>query len=278
MKNSFEKQVRRDERAMERKKGRFLRKALLIFLAFCVWSAAVVFCCDRFSSAFSTEKRPVEAPVEDEKIVFHDVIENQDIEQNERWLERDRQIYFGTQYTYQAIDEETVSSLGDYAEFFYAFFTSIIHGDAETYATFFEDSYPKSKLPKSFTKQMLFETYALEYGDNVEVLSDGQEIKVKDFVVEYKILENNGTFRNDLASSVAKPQYYRLITDEKGEIRIHSILEIRQATLEQESGSADTNVNTTRAVVFGILCVALVGVPVVSAVFLLIRFRKKVRS
>ena len=278
MKNSFEKQVRRDERAIARGKSRFFRNALLIFLAVCVWSAALVFCFDRFASAFSTQKRPVEMPVEEENIVFHDVDENQDIFRNERWLEQDRQIYFGTQYTYQAIDESGAKKLGDYAEFFYAYFQSIIAGDAEAYADFFAPSYPKSKLPQSFTKQMLFETYALEYGDNTEIAADGTEIKVKDFIVEYKILENNGTFRNDLRSSVAKPQYYRLITDDKGEIRIHSILEIRQASLEQESGSDDRGINGSRAIVFGSMIAVLISVPIVCILVVIIRLRKKDRT
>ena len=42
------------------------------------------------------------------------------------------------------------------------------------------------------------------------------------YLVEYRILKNNGTFRNDIGSKVSRAQLYTLV-EEDGDYRIKSI-------------------------------------------------------
>lgn len=278
MKSAYERRVKQDLRRERRQKNRLLRICLLSFFAFLLWVSAVYFCLLGFQSAFSTEKRPAETETaEPEEVIrFANVNWEENIYLNERWLECDRQIYFGTQYTYQAINGESSSALGKYAEFFYRYFQYIISGDAQGYRDCFSDAYPdRSDLPESFTMQKLFDIYALEYGDATVTEADGREVAVKDFIVKYKILENNGTFRDDLPSGVACEQYYR-ICQEDGSLKIYQIASLRAVTLEAESDSESvTPANTTRALCFGGALLLLASVPVVWIAVILKKKKKK---
>lgn len=271
MKNKFEQQVKRDIRRQERKKGGLFRICIFLFCAFIIWVGAVYFCVLGVASAFSQEKKPVEVMSDEAVIEFANVNWNEDIYRNERWLERDRQIYFGTQNEYSAITEETATAKGAYAEFFYRYFQSIIAGDAEGYSTFFSSEYPRLTLPQKFTMQKLFEIYALEYSGEVRE-SDGSVLETQNYLVEYKILENNGTFRSDLPSSVSRKELYRLTRDENGAIKIHSILQMQSATLENYSGSINGEVNWSRVGIFGFALAVLFAIPLV---FILLFVKKR---
>jgi hypothetical protein len=86
-------------------------------------------------------------------------------------------------------------------------------GDAEAYAEHFVSDY-EGELPESFTMQMIYNIriapyYSEETGENT-------------YLVEYRILKNNGTFRNDIGSKVSRPMLYTL-RDVGGEYFIESI-------------------------------------------------------
>lgn len=274
MRNEFQKQVKKDVKREERKKGMWVRIAVFSFVAVIVWSAALAVLFTRLFEVL--ENKPTIEIIEpsDEVIHFANVDWEEDIYQNDRWLERDRQIYFGTQYSHQAITEESAEKLGDYAVFFYDYFQYIISGDATGYRSCFADSYPFHTLPNKFTKQKLFEIYALEYKTESGLDENGDTLVFTDFIVEYKILENNGTFRDDLKSSAAREQYYRLITDENGEIKIYSIYEIQSAELETPSES-ETSPSDMRAFWIIAAIIVLLLIPLIFLVWLISRRKRK---
>ena len=274
MSSEFEKRVRRDLRLEKHKKGNVLNKVLAIFILIILWISLLYFCILGILSGFSSEKKPVANDSIESVIQFANIDWDEDIFQNERWLERDRQIYFGDTYIFRAIDSESSKKLGDHAVFFYDYFSSIINGDAALYSTFFADSYPRLSLPNKFTKQKLFDIYALKY-DGLVTDKNEEELQTINFIVEYKILENNGTFRDDLPSSVARKQLYRLITDEMGNIKIHSIVEMKTAVLENVSGTNE-GWNGARVIFFGSAIVLLTFIPCIIF-FVWLKRKKKDR-
>ena len=64
----------------------------------------------------------------------------------------------------------------------------------------------------------------------VSYLNEGKsnQITVYEFNVGYKIMENNGTFRNNLASDNKRPVRYFLYQYADGEIKIFDIEEYRE--------------------------------------------------
>lgn len=261
-------QQQKSKRADQGENRSVFRILPVVFLIL-IWVFLICLCTIGFWQAFETQSALPAVEKEEEPIQFANVDWGENIYQNERYLERDRQVYFGTQYNYRAITMETAPQYGAYAEFFYQYFRSIIEGDVASYTACFTEEYQQSGvLPESFTMQMLFDMYALEYGDNTEIDENGNEIHFKDFIVEYKILENNGTFRNDLKSSSAKKEYYRLIVDEEGEIRIHTIAQLQLKDEQVQTQTPDSGVDTEQAVLFGCAVLLLLAIPVGVAIVL----------
>jgi hypothetical protein len=80
-------------------------------------------------------------------------------------------------------------------------FEAIIAGDADAYnALLSENIEPKD----DFTQQQVYKIHVTSI-DNRDSKSDGYNFKV-----EYQIHENNGTFRTDIGSDMAKIQYFTI--------------------------------------------------------------------
>ena len=73
--------------------------------------------------------------------------------------------------------------------------------------------------------QKLYDIEVL-YQATLEMEFQGKNIEVLDYVVRYKIMENNGTFRKGLPSDVWKPQHY-LVSYIDGELKILNIIDIK---------------------------------------------------
>lgn len=95
----------------------------------------------------------------------------------------------------------------------------IIEGDADSYNARFSTEYYRTNAPvEKFTKQKIYDvniTYAQ---------SENASGKGTMYCIEYKILKNNGTFRNDILNG-SKKQYITLVND-SGEIKINSLVTV----------------------------------------------------
>ena len=96
-------------------------------------------------------------------------------------------------------------SLGEEAALLYKVIESIRAGDAELYNSYFSDFYHRIAGEKqSFTQQKLYDI-EIKYVKTVEDDNAGVQ---KVFRVAYKIMENNGTYRNDIASDEMRYVYF----------------------------------------------------------------------
>ncbi len=165
-------------------------------------------------SAFEEKKNS------DERVqyIFHQPYpESFDIMNYEEYLGLDRGFYYLDDSTGQT-DELTRESLEDYNEgvkVMYEMFEAIIAGDADAYnALLSENIEPKNE----FTQQQVYKILVTGI-DNRGSSESGYAFKV-----EYKIHENNGTFRTDIGSDMAKIQYYT-VRKIDGKYLIYSITE-----------------------------------------------------
>ena len=137
----------------------------------------------------------------------------------------------GFTYTYEGgsqyleTDEE-IRQRGEFAEFFDKYFTTVINGDEDTYNSLLTDSYKKKKGEKeAFTQQMLYDMEVIFLQSGYLNGSSQNQVAVYEFDVGYRIMMNNGTYRNNLSSDSRRDMKYVLYKYPSGEIRIESMSE-----------------------------------------------------
>ena len=119
------------------------------------------------------------------------------------------------------VDTDNPQKYGGDVEFMIDYIYTIINGDADAYNTFFTEQYLKEhKKHEKFTMQKLYDVNITKLTSN-EVSGKNGSYTVYEFALDYKILENNGTFRNDIGEG-SKRQYIT-VTAENGELLINSI-------------------------------------------------------
>lgn len=106
-----------------------------------------------------------------------------------------------------AILDDNYAKFGTGVDFLSYYFAAIQSGDHETYNLLFGDEYYKDHDPvEAFTPQRIYDI-------NVRFLNE-QKIDDESFVVnyqiEYKIMRNDGTFRRDIGSDMARTQFLTL--------------------------------------------------------------------
>jgi len=158
-------------------------------------------------------------------LTFAEADYSRDILADPFYLRYNRDIMY-TEYGYgEPVTAENCNTLGDWAEFFYNYFNTVIKGDYNKYPEYFTDAYLKTHdLPERFTMQRIYDI-------NVELFSrDGIEYNGADavcsrYIVSYRIQYNNGTFRADISGEDLRPLLFTLIEDDGG-ILINSITQI----------------------------------------------------
>ncbi len=151
---------------------------------------------------------------------------NEDIFRDEEYLKLDRRLNFIDGIESRLIDSPEDASGNTIAVFFLKYFECITLGDSLGYCEMFTDEY-RSRFPdkESFTMQKIYEMTA-ERESDVAGEKPPSGVIVHRFKVSYKIKENNGSFKNDLASDTVRPQIYRIYEYPNGKILINSISDI----------------------------------------------------
>lgn len=117
------------------------------------------------------------------------------------------------------ITPENVQSKGEDVVFLVDMIYDIIEGDVESYNSKFSSEYYKNNTPmEKFTKQKVYDVN-ITYAQAENISGKGTM-----YCIEYKILKNNGTFRNDILNG-SKKQYITLV-NYSGEIKINSLVSV----------------------------------------------------
>ena len=146
-----------------------------------------------------------------------------DVTADEYYMGLDRYIHIKRGGENITITDGDYAAYGEAVEFFAKYFETAIAGDAETYNTFFTDTYYKSAEPYDrFAPQMI-------YGITLQELSSTEGNAGDSYIynVTYAIYRNDGTFRNDIDSNAFKTLIFYLVPD-GGELKIDAIDYYRQ--------------------------------------------------
>lgn len=133
-------------------------------------------------------------------------------------------IYYCDSYTNitTGIYRENYDEYSDDLKFLIDYIYFMIYGDAEGYNNCYSDKYYDSHSPiGNFTMQKIYDVYITKQSEADVISDDGTTYTQYNYVIEYKILKNNGTLRNDIGSG-SKKQYITM-SDSTGKILIDSV-------------------------------------------------------
>ena len=144
---------------------------------------------------------PEKKPEPQKEIRFYPVVE-QNIFENQQYLAKDRSVYYC---------EDPAG---------YGRTTVITDADRETLKTLCTAEFLKAQPLPDFTQQMLYDMHI--YYQDEEPQEDGSKKFM--YRLEYKIFQNNGTYRRDVGSDGAKAEYLVLWVSQDGtDIKIDEI-------------------------------------------------------
>lgn len=69
----------------------------------------------------------------------------------------------------------------------------------------------------------------VDLNDKKSAEVDGKQTTLYCYMVSYKIMNNNGTFRGDVGSDTAKPLYFEICTFDSNDTRIHTLSFVNHA-------------------------------------------------
>lgn len=127
----------------------------------------------------------------------------------EPWLEKNRYITYKEGGMSTVIADDGYGEYGIEVEFMSLYFKALMHGDADALCGFYSDAYLEAngRFDK-FTMQKVYDI-VLERIDAKDNTGDSVYV----YKVSYKILENDGTFRDDVLSDGVRAQYYTIVDD-----------------------------------------------------------------
>lgn len=160
-------------------------------------------------------------------IIFFEPNYEENIFDDTQYMGLDRNIYIydiSTGVT-ESLEPEDYEEYSDSVKTMVDFVNSIIAGDAETYNDFFSNKSIENgsaQLKESFTMQKLYNIKITRLSEE-DMSVNGNNYTKYEFILEYMIMQNNGTFRTDIDSDASKKQYITL-SNQDGELRIDNII------------------------------------------------------
>ena len=198
------------------------KKAAAIILCAAILITVAYFATKKISEAVGNKMTKTGREDKTEKIIFSPVIANEDITKDREYMGYDRQFYFEdptTGITVVADEKLTdvpeqckdpVSCLRDYLAY-------AINGNGDGILSLRKDLEESPEI----TPQKLYDI-RMTYVSYDALNENGTSVEKWCFWLEYKIKDNNGTFRNDMGSNCSRKEYVQL-SKRKGATLIDSV-------------------------------------------------------
>ena len=146
-----------------------------------------------------------------------------DIMEYDKYLARNRAVmlYDINSGVTQSIDGSTYKNHGKGVTLMYEMIQAVIAGDSDRYNSMLADDL---RHYESFTQQQLYDIRITAESQTVIEDKNGNYTEYV-FTLEYKIQENNGTFKDNLLSDTSRPHTV-ILNDSTGELLIMDIIDV----------------------------------------------------
>ena len=203
-----------------------MRKALLIVGIVTAVLLALLLCVQLISQAL-IEK--VDTYVRLDGIRFAQADYEYNIFDDVLYNAKEHDIYYSEYGSGELIENGAYEQYGDQAVFFRKYFDCVINGRYDEYPKLFTDDFFKTHtIPERFTMQKIYDI-RVDLNDKKSAEVDGKQTTLYCYMVSYKIMNNNGTFRGDVGSDTAKPLYFEICTFDSNGTRIHTLSFVNHA-------------------------------------------------
>ena len=148
-------------------------------------------------------------------IYFYDESLSKNILQDEKYLEKDRSITFvktSSGIGETLLDEQDAVEAGPAAKLLYNMLGYILSGNHDGYNSCFSDYYYSNggEMKGKFTQQKIYKITITEVAVQDKTDENGESYKEYYYTLEYMIMHNNGTLRDDMGSDCIKTQHIYL--------------------------------------------------------------------
>lgn len=143
-----------------------------------------------------------------------------DIMEYDGYLALNRTVTYKDSNISVSLDADSVKNYDEGLQLMYELIDYVIAGDSDGYNSLV---YPEEETEGPFTQQQIYDVIITRHS-YTEKQGDSGRYREYVYKLEYKIHENNGTFRNDIVSDASRPQYF-VINDSMGEILVMDIIE-----------------------------------------------------
>ncbi len=205
---------KRDKKAAKKRLKKVFKIVIIAFLVIGVLCGALYLI---LKYAF-----PAEAPYGYDDRYFFPADYSKNIFEDEKYMSLNRTIYykdFG--YTY-SLTKENVDTIPGSARFLYDYLNCIIEGRYSDYPSYFTNDYISSNesqvsknltipLYEKFTMQGLYDIKITRVNYDGDPEKDG--FTVEQYLITYRIFENNGTFRRDIIPGESRELLYTVYTN-----------------------------------------------------------------
>ncbi len=142
----------------------------------------------------------------------------EDIYEDEEWLDKNRFITYVDGGMSVTLTDGNYDGYGICVDFMALYFEALMQGNAEALCGFYADEYFASNYKwDEITMQRVYDM-KLEHITTTATPSETVYV----YKVSYKIMKNDGTFRNDVKSDAERPEFYTIV-DDGHDIRITDV-------------------------------------------------------
>ena len=192
---------------------------------------------------------------------------NENILEDEKYLDLDRNIYYTELATgvTLSIDESNYTTYDGAVPFMFEYIKAIIGGQTNFYNDCYNDLYIAAvgKQPE-FTQQKLYDIEFAIIRSGTDSASGKEYVKLW---LDYKIMKNNITLRNDIGSDVCRRQYLTLVKEENDSYKIQAV---EYENIKPEKVLILSHAIALVAIVFAVIAAVVTAIIVIS-----VRKRKK---
>lgn len=147
---------------------------------------------------------------ESEYIFFYPADYSIDPYADPKYMLQLRDVYYLEGNTGVLITDDTRDTVRKTSTFFESYFKLAIEGKYDEFQSLFDKSlYNGIKIPELFTPQKIYDIEVEFYQELND--SANNNITYEYFIVRYKIMYNNGTFRNDIGSDETRPLMFTIM-------------------------------------------------------------------
>ncbi len=139
---------------------------------------------------------------------------NRPFSEHEIYMSRDRKVYYCDDPSGVGVTVEVNENSSDVGAAFLYFYINVIEsGDEALYNSLFRTDYFKENEPQAaFSPQMLYDILICYNSTS----TDAEGNTVKSYFLEYKICDNDGSFRRDIGSDMSRAQFVSICFPKDG--------------------------------------------------------------